>query len=429
MNSNLDVYRDRVYPAEDDNDRWNQNLDWNTNYQYDPKTSLKLSYTLHNNLGSLSQSRYQSSGLGISKKFKFIRDISSYANYYHQENKNFSSPRADYINDRTYAGLRFSLIGRLYYYLNKEFNWTQERFTGNYSRPDALETGVDWAGQFGKSPLHGSFRFSFRDEEDAGSGLSFMVGEDYIEGYTELSYRPTDDTEIYGSCRARNVWADSPSVLKRLEMSFNAGMRYLWNTGFRWEAVGDIEGYVFRDLNSDGLRQREEAPVEGIKVWLGKDKSQVTDVFGYFRFKKVKARKAYINLDTSTIPAGFVLTFPATQEVSLSHLQTVGLYFGIISRSEIRGYVFEDIDGNGDYNRGDVGVQGVVLTLENATKAVTDMAGRYSFSNTPVGEHTVTVDLNSLPVYYLPKVSLTKKITLFEGVTYIHNIPLKRIKE
>jgi hypothetical protein len=381
-------------------------------------------------LGRISQYRYQNASLGANRSFKlFSRNISTYFNYYHQESKAYSAPSSDYINDRFYSGIRFSLIGSLYYYLNEEIYWVQERYYGTWAHPKAMETGVDWSGQIFKTPLYGSFRFTYRDEEDAISNLSFLSGQDYIEGYAELSYRPTNDKEIYGSWRTRNSWADNPNVTKQIEMDFNAGMRYLWDTGVKWESVGNVEGYVFKDINSDGLRQRDDPPVEGVKVWLGKDKLQVTDLFGYYKFKGVRARKAYVTLDVSTLPRGFVLTVPVTQEVAIVHNRNARADFGIISRSEITGFVFEDVDGNGEYNKGDKGIQGIMLTLEDGSKAVTNNSGRYYFPNASTGEHTISLNLNSLPVYYLPEIAITKKISLFEGVTYNYNIPLKRIEK
>ena len=429
MSSGLGVYQDRLFPAEDNNNRWNEDFDWSANYRVDPLTYLNFSYSLQNDLGVVSQYRNQNSGIGISRTIQFIRDISTYANYYHQENKSYSSPSSDYINNKLYLGLRFGLIGQLYYYVNKELNQLESRYADTKTYPNVLETGVDWSSQILNLPFYGSFRFTFHDEEDTISDLSFLSGEDYIEGYTEISYKPTNDNEIYGACRMRNVWADNPNVTKQIEMEFNVGMRYLWDTGVRWESIGNIEGYVFKDFNSDGLRQRDEPPVEGIKLWLGKNKSQVTDLFGYYKFKGVRARKVYVNLDTSTLPPGFVVTVPVTQEEVIANNRTVRADFGIISRSEIRGLVFEDVNGNGEYDKGDKGVGGAIITLEGGKLTKTEITGSYSFANASVGEHTMTLDLNSLPVYYLPKTALTKKITLSEGVTYIYNIPLKRVKQ
>ncbi|MCX5701784.1 MAG: pilus assembly protein N-terminal domain-containing protein [Candidatus Omnitrophica bacterium] len=429
MSGRLNAYRDRLYPSLDNDARWNEDFNYEANYTLDELTSLRFDYVLQNDLGKVGQSRYQSPGLGLSRTFELIKKVYTFANYRHQENKNFSSPGLDYLNDKIRLGLRFNLINELYYYLNKEFNWLEERFSGNRSQPNAMEMGLDWSKQILESPFYGSLRFSYRDEEDTNSPLSFLSGEDYIECYTSLIYRPTPEIEAYCYSRIRNIWADNPNVNKRVEADFNAGLRYLWNTGFRWESEGAIEGYVFKDFNGDGLRQRDEPPVEGVKIWLGKDKSQVTDMFGYYKFSKVKAKKAYVNIDVVTIPSGFLLTGPAIQEAAIAHRQTIGVNFGIISRSEITGIVFEDSDRNVQFGPKDLGIRGAVLLLEDGTKTTTDPSGRYYFRNIGVGKHTVTLDLNSLPYNYLPEVPVFKDIELFEGISYNYNIPIRNIEE
>jgi hypothetical protein len=427
--SSLDLYQDRLYPAPGNDDRLNEDFNLNSTYRVDPLTSLSLNYALQNELGRITQYRYQSIDAGINRTFKFFKDVNLFLKYYHQENTNISSPVSDYRNQRIYTGAKINLTRNLYYYLNQEINWLTEKSTGNKSQPSAFETGLDWSGQIGKSPFFGACRFTYRDEEDTSSKLSFLSGEDYIEGYSELSYRPTPDTQVYGSCRVRNVWADNPNVNKRIETSFNAGMRFAWDTGINWQAVGDIDGYVFKDLNSDGIMGRDKPPVEGIRVWLGKSRSCLTDIFGYYKFTNVRGNQVYVNLDTATIPNGFVLTVPATQLVSINQHQTARVDFGIISRSEIFGYVFEDLDGDNQFGKKDKGVHNAVIILEDGSQRITDNSGKYSFPSVSPGEHEIALDLNTLPVYYLPKTALTKKITLFEGVAYNYNIPLKRTEE
>jgi hypothetical protein len=429
MSTALDVYKDRAFPAEDNPDRFNEDLYWDLSYYRDPATTFTAGYTFQNYLGTLSQTRSQTLSLGVARNFSLLRNLTTYMNYYHQESKSYSSPTSDLINDRIYLGIRFNLIGDLYYFANREFDWLLSRYTGNRSMPNVFETGVSWAGQLGSSPLFGDFRFSFRDEEDTVSDLSFLAGEDYIEGYLELSCRPTSDKEIYGSCRMRNIWAENPNVSKRIEMDFNAGMRYLWDTGLRYENVCNIEGYVFKDLNSDGLRQRNDPPISRVKVILGRDQSQITDEFGYYSFKKVKGLKAYVTLDASTLPSGYVLTVPLKQEIALAHGRNMRVDYGIISNSEIAGLIFEDTDGDGEYGLGDKGVSGVNVTLEDGSIAVTDSSGRYSFLNAPTGAHVLKLDLRSLPVYYIPATAITKNFTLREGEAFLYNIPLKKITE
>ena len=426
---NLDVFQDRLYPNPDDQNRLNEDLNWSLNHRIDEDTSLRLNYILQNELGRLSKLRYQDTDIGFTKAFRLIMPLNVYANFYHQENNNFTSTTSDYINNKIYAGLRLNLSNDLYYFMSEELNWLKESYYNNRSRPSAFETGLEWSSRIPKSPLFATARITYHDEEHTNSNLSFLSGEDYLEGYSELTYRPNPDFEMYGSCRMLNVWADNDSVSKRIEANFNGGLRLFWGTGLSWQPQGNIEGYAFKDYNSDGIMQRDEPPVAGIKVNLNKDKFVKTDRFGYYKFTKVRAQEVYLNLDIQTIPSGFVLTTSPGVEVKIEQSRTKRVDFGIVSRSEISGYVFLDRDMDGEFAAEDYPIKGAVLILEDGSKCISDASGRYSFSKVSVGEHILTLDLNSIPVSYLPKAPLSKKITLFEGVTYQNNIALIEKKD
>jgi len=80
--------------------------------------------------------------------------------------------------------------------------------------------------------------------------------------------------------------------------------------------------------NSDGLRERDEPPLSGVKVWLGKKESQVTDEFGYFKFPKARGKSAYVTLDTATLPSGYMLTIPVYYLPSVALKKKFPLYEG-----------------------------------------------------------------------------------------------------
>ena len=185
---------------------------------------------------------------------------------------------------------------------------------------------------------------------------------------------------------------------------------------------------MFKDANGDGLMELGELPVQGVEMWLGKNKSNTTDENGYYFFEDVRARKAYVNINTSTVPSGFLLTGPATQEVVISHHQASRADFGITSRTEIIGMVFYDTNGNTRFDAGDRGIKAVVLMLDDGSATETSDTGWYYFRKLPPGEYKITLDLDSLPAEYLPAVPIFRNVELFEGSSYHFNIPLKKIK-
>ena len=68
-----------------------------------------------------------------------------------------------------------------------------------------------------------------------------------------------------------------------------------------------------------------------------------------------------------------------------------------------------------------------MLTLENGKTANSNGNGYYAFYNVTAGEHTITLQMDSLPVEYLPKKPLTYTFQVTEGVTYNYDIPLREV--
>ncbi|OQX79623.1 MAG: hypothetical protein B6D56_06740, partial [Candidatus Omnitrophica bacterium 4484_70.1] len=122
------------------------------------------------------------------------------------------------------------------------------------------------------------------------------------------------------------------------------------------------------------------------------------------------------------------LTAPTTQEVEIIHRKEIKLNFGIASYSEIYGYIFEDVDMDGKFTEVDRGIKDVILTLEDGTQAITDEQGRYYFKKASPGEHTIRLNLGSLPLKFLPQVPIVKKITLFKGTSFVYNIPVRSVQ-
>ncbi|MFH1782459.1 MAG: SdrD B-like domain-containing protein [Candidatus Omnitrophota bacterium] len=427
VSNRLNFYEDNLFPNPDKPDRWNADYDLNMHYSMPSGITANFNYNNQNQLGSISPRKYESKGVTLGKSIKlFMRDVSLSAGYRNAVSENITSPNVDYENDKLSLGLRVNIIGSLYYYINKEMNWLEATYTDTRSRPHSLDMGLSWYSQVSDSPFYTNARLTYRDEENSDSTLSFSSGEDYLEGSGELTYKPKPGTEMFLSTRLRNVWADNPDVTKRMEWDLRAGIRYLFDTGFSWTSVGAVDGFVVNDLNGDGIIEEEEPGIEGIKVYLGNDRSEITDADGYYRFDKVKAKRASVSIDVSNLPEGFILTTPILQDVEIIHNGISDVHFGAMSRSEIIGAVFEDVNGDNKFGLIDVGIEHVTLTLDDGRSTITDSSGKFYFRNAGAGEHTIILDINSIPIELLPKIPIVKKITLFEGMSFKHNIPLKR---
>jgi hypothetical protein len=423
----LDVYEDRLFPNPDNPSLWNQDYSSSLTYHFDPLTRMGVDYAFQNLLGRVSPTRTYTGGAGFYKTLDWMRKINTYVRYSHNIIRSYNAPSGSYKSHKVYSGFRLSVIKDLYYYFNQEYDWVMPLEGRGMGSPRAFENGLSLSKRIGDSNYYGELRLTYRNEENTVSPFSFLSGEDYIEYYGSISYRPRSDFEVYFNSRARNVWAENPRATKRIDVDLNAGLRYFWDTGFRFETVGNIDGYVFKDINGDGLREKSDPPLEGIKVAAGK-KTQVTNKDGYYKFNKVRAAKIAVVADLSSIPSGYTLTVPASQMVTIARGKTERVDFGVAIRTEITGSVFEDVEGAGKWGPASRGIKGVILTLENGTTATTDDYGRFVFKNLPAGKHKATLDLKTLPSVYIPTVPIFKEIELKEGMSFTFLIPLKKVK-
>lgn len=427
LSGRLDIFKDRLFPHPQRPDRLNVDFGSEAALSINPTTGLRFDYGRLDEMGRLSPRRSERIGVGLSKTFNLPRRLGTFLSYRHHWSEHPDSPSLDYTSDGVRLGLRYSLTPQLSAYLSQDINWLEEEFTGERTLPRVLETGLDYSSQIGKTPFYGVFRLRYRDEEEAISPLAFLAGEDSLEVGGELTYKPSPDLETFLSCRLRDVWPDDLEGSERVEFEVRTGLRWLFGTGLRWEPLGTVEGVVFKDINGDGLRQEGEPGAEGVKIFLGREKFLLSDRDGRYRFERVRAKKAHITIDVATLPTGFVLTTPARQEVKIIQGGISEVDFGIIARSEIYGVVFNDLNRNGKFDSGEEGIPRVVLRLEDGTEAVTSDKGEYYFRGIPAGEHTITLDINSLPIRFLPQVPLSKRFILFEGITFIHHLPVAEV--
>ena len=219
-----------------------------------------------------------------------------------------------------------------------------------------------------------------------------------------------------------------------------------WDAGLiRSASVGN---YVFEDVNYDGLQDSGDKPLAGVVLHLSTPAgANVTDIFGNavtdvttpanggYRFANLAVGEYKVSVVST--PSGFVPTIgevdattgsstgsatssPATGSAALGG-SDLTLDFGFVKPVSVGNYVFEDVNYDGLQDGTDVGIQGAVLRLYDASgttqittdafnNAITDQTtgadGSYSFNNLKPGQYTVKVF--SMPTGYVstkPEVS------------------------
>ena len=420
---------DRVFGNPDLPGRPNYHDNTHIYWAADRHTEWELGYILDDLIGSNSPSVTETKEVTLRKKFYFLRKLNSFVTFQNRKSKYYTSPAQDFNNNRLLGGLNCRLIGDLYGYYNREFNYLRNTFTGETAFPMAQEVGLYYNRQIDRTPWYLNLRLSYHDEEQTESQLSFLTGEDRLEGEAEFTYKPNPNTEGYVKTRVTNVWAEKESAGKHLDIDLSWGLRFVWDTGLRWQTVGAFDGYVFYDLNADGNRQSNEKGVAGAVIKGPEGRSAATDEKGYYKITGIAGKQAALDLDLKSLPKGYNPTGPTHREADIVFGKVKRLDFGIATRTEISGLVFNDKNGNGVFDAGDEPVKGVVIILDDKQRAVTTLTGEYLLRRLNPGEHTLKLDLKSIPVKFIPKIPISKSLKVIEGAAFIYNVPLEEVKK
>ena len=427
LNSSLDVYRDREFFNPGSENKPNFNWSNYLNINLSPTSSLATSLYYINSPGLLSPQRSLNATTTYSKRLDWSffgdRSVHTFLGYNYQRSINPLSPTSDYRRDGILSGLRLQLAGDLYYYLNYNFSLVEELSTSETSKPSVTETGIDFYHTFNPN-LSSSIRLSYRNEENATALHSFLSGEDSLEGGLNLTYSPKRGTEFFLDGRVRNVWAENAGTEEFIEAEIRLGARLSWDNFFSWSPEAIIEGFVFKDSNGNGTKDETEVGIPGIEIIAGPKKA-VSTKSGKFT-AKVKAKRIIANINFNSVPKGYILTTPASFDLDTSTGERQNISFGISPQSGIYGVVFYDSNGNGKLDKTDTTISGVKIILDGKKTAFTNSEGVYFFSSVPTGTHNLTFDVNSLPLGYLPKVSIKKEVDVSEGLTYTYHIPLQK---
>lgn len=425
LGGSLDVFRNRQIPNPlDDN---SLNVDFNSSVTFPAGLNAQWgsSFSYVNTRQMLSPREYIALSNNYSRSYKVgkSRYLTLSAGNSYQQSRFSQSQFSDYNRYGMRAGLRTGLIKNLSYFLNYEYFWARDIFLKSSSNPTTLSTGLSYHLNPTDS-LSLGLDVNYRNEEDAEGNFSFLAGEDSVGGGLNVTYRPAPNFEIFMDGQLRSVWSEIRGNPSYNDADIRFGVRSNWDLPVRWNPTGAIRGVVYKDFDGNGLQGRNEPGIPGIRVRAGRQET-ITNDHGEYTIE-VSAKKARIGLDINTVPAGFVFSTALTRDVAIRHQKTVQVNFGLTARSGVYGVVYYDENENGKPDRGDQFFSNVVLRLDGEEITKTDFSGSYFFENITPGKHTVRIDINSIPIEYSPIIKMESAVVVKEGMTHVHNVPLRK---
>jgi uncharacterized repeat protein (TIGR01451 family) len=164
-----------------------------------------------------------------------------------------------------------------------------------------------------------------------------------------------------------------------------------------------ISGTVFRDDDGDGARDIGEPGIPDVFITLDRAITTTTDVNGNYIFSTtVPGVHTVIETDLTIYnpiimspadPPGYFSTTPNEVQVDVILGNSYRVDFGDMLTdsgfASIYGTVFNDADGDGVRDMGELGISGVLVALDGVSTSTTDLKGNYVFSTTVAGAHVV----------------------------------------
>jgi hypothetical protein len=162
-----------------------------------------------------------------------------------------------------------------------------------------------------------------------------------------------------------------------------------------------IFGQKFNDMDGDGTKDPGEHGLAGWTIVLDGTRTAVTDQNGYYFFANVGPGSHTL---TEVLQTGWMQTVAPEPFTVTSGHPVCDKDFGNFKLVTLSGMKFNDLDHDGTKDRGEPGLEGWTIVLdENGNGeldpgerfALTDSGGYYSFTDVGPGTHTLTEFLRS----------------------------------
>ena len=334
-----------------------------------------------------------------------------------------------YVNDGAYTDTIFHRSVPGFVEQTGGFLSPSNTFSGSTSQFTAIPANAPIASQYGIPDVLGTVAMALDSSTNEATDQWFVnmgdnsqsLGKSNNGGYTVFGQIVSGMSVLYDiqSLPVKNV---DNATFSQLPVSTTNQLAVISSI-----TVDSIDGNVFTDLNGNGQFSSSDPTLAGRTVFINRDgtgapdannPSTVTDSSGNYTFTGLPAGTYSIS---EVLPANASLTTPS-QTVTVAAGETAsGVDFG--DRPSITGTVYQDTNGNKQFDAGELSVSGCTVFLNidgsgapdnNNPSTTTNANGLYYFSNLAPGTYTVE---ELVPAGITMSTSATRTATVQSGQT------------
>jgi len=420
----LETYRDRLDFNPDD--RTALDYDANGHVRVDMTENLSSDSDLNyvDTPGDLSPHRSLGLNQKISRSFGIWNSLKGtvFAGAGYQNSHSSDSGISDYDREDVIAGIQLPLTDHVSSFSNYEYDWLNQPDSGGHSNPSVVNAGLEYQKQFNPKFSVNS-QLIYRDELGVqGENNSFLSGQESVIITSGFTYNPTPDLSVFAN-------GDASKVISHIgqpgydDFEVHLGVRITFGGAAYWDPLGIVSGIVFKDKNGDGKFVPGDEGIAGVKLKVG-DKTVITDKNGRYSIE-IRAKGVLVVPVLDTVPGGLIFSTPQSLNVEILQGRRSHADFGLISQTGIYGIVFVDQNNSGIPNSADKFIAKVKVILDGKVIQKSDSHGAFYFRQVSPGQHTISLDINTLALNMVPQVKLKNKIDVAEGVNYMFNIPVQ----
>jgi hypothetical protein len=254
-------------------------------------------------------------------------------------------------------------------------------------------------------------------------GATFSDGvKDNYYGNLNFSYSLKEDINC-------NLYL-SFSSSKKLELSYSFSKEF--NFPIPWvKSRGKPTGKVYFDKNNNGIFDKDETGIEGIKLKLDKYHLVSGPDEGSFTFPSLNPGQYEIEIDLNSLPADFKLAhaFPRSIKIKRGELKKIDI--PLVRAASIKGKVVKILYQNAQFTDDRIPLEGIKVLLYRKDQLVesffTLKDGTYLFENLKPGFYQIKLVKDWLPKGLKPEKGYSRKIKLgFGKINSSKNFLLKK---